>query len=299
MLLFPITFQHLSLSERTIKTALTFFVRFTLLFCLLALISVAYHSVITPVDITEWLHHPKNYFFFAFKWMGYDHPSYLCVIYLFALPVGLYLRRKYHTISTTEVILLIVLEAAVIAFTGARVGIAIFLLLFLMMIAHVTLLKRKIITVGLIVFLLSAIVITWSLSENQFFDRFKDPVREQLWGTAMASIKEDPLLGVGTGGMRAIIYTPEITGQTLSHPHNQYLGEVMHFGIIGAIPLFATLIYLLIIAIRHKNFLLLSLMLILFVFMVTDMPFDLYKSINYFLFFTCLLLFQKQKSLPE
>lgn len=209
------------------------------------------------------------------------------------MPAGLYLRRKYHTISTTEVVILIALEAAVIAFTGARVGIAIFPLLLLMMLAHVVPLKRKIIIPGLIVALLSVIAITWSLSENHFFDRFKDPVREQLWETAMASIKEEPLLGAGTGGMRALIYTPEITeitGQTLSYPHNQYLGEIMHFGFIGAIPLFATLIYLLIMALRHKNFLLLSLMLILSIFMFTEMPFDLYKGINYFLFFTSLLL---------
>jgi O-antigen ligase len=93
--------------------------------------------------------------------------------------------------------------------------------------------------------------------------------------------------------MKVIINTPEITeitGQSLSYPHNQYLGEVMHFGVTGAIPLFATLIYLLIIAIRHKNFLLLSLMAIFFIFMITEMPFDLYKSINYFLFFSSLLL---------
>ena len=302
MFLFPVLFQYLSLSERIIKTVLTFFVHFTLLFCLLALISVAYHSVTTPVDITEWLHHPKNYFLFAFKWMGYDHPSFLCVIYLFALPVGLYLKCKYHAISTTEIVVLFILEAAVIAFTGARIGIVIFLLLYLIMLAYAVPLKRKTAITSLIVALSSVIVIILSISGDQFIHRFKDPIRGQLWETAMASIKEEPLLGVGTGGMRAIMDTPKIAetaGQTFSYPHNQYLGEVMHFGIIGAIPLFATLIYLLIIAIRHKNFLLLSLMLILFVFMVTDMPFDLYKSINYFLFFICLLLFQKQKSLSE
>jgi O-antigen ligase len=204
------------------------------------------------------------------------------------LPAGLYLRRKYHAVSTAEVVILIVLEAAVIAFTGARVGIAIFPLLLLMMLAYVVPLKRKIIIPGLMIALLSIAPITW-LSENQFFDRLKDPIREQLWETAMTSIKEKPLLGVGTGGMRAVTYPLDITGQTFSYPHNQYLGEVMHFGLIGAIPLFATLLYLLITSLRHKNFLLLSLLLILFVFMVTEMPFDLYKSINYFIFFTSLL----------
>jgi hypothetical protein len=301
-ILFPLLFQYIPLSERAIKTVLALFVRFTLLFCAITLFCVAYYSSTIPIDIKEWLHYSKGYHPFALKWVGYDHPSFLCVIYLLALPVSLYLRRKYHAISTTEIIILIIMEAAVIAFTGARVGIVIFLLLLLMMLIYAVPLKRRRITAGLTVALLSAATVVLILSENQFLDRFKDPPRTQLWKAAMTSIKEKPLLGTGTGGMRAAMDTPEIAetaGLPLTYPHNQYLGEVMHFGLIGAIPLFATLIYLLTLAIRHKNFLLLSLMAILFIFMITEMPLDLNKSINYFLFFTCLFLFQKQKSLSE
>jgi hypothetical protein len=67
----------------------------------------------------------------------------------------------------------------------------------------------------------------------------------------------------------------------------------MHFGLVGAIPLFATLLYLLVLALRQRNFPLLALMALLLVFMLTEMPFDLYKSINYFLFFTSLLVHAK------
>jgi O-antigen ligase len=300
-ILFPLLFQYLSLDDRIIRIVLTLFIRFTLLFCAITLFCVAYHSFTVPVSIKEWLCYPKIYPY-AYAWTNYDHPSYLCVIYLFALPASLYLRRKYHSISTAEFIILIIMEAAVIALTGARVGIIVFLLLLLVILIYSVPLRKRKITAGLIVALLSITTIILLLSENQFFDRFRDPPRTQLWKTAIASIKENPSLGVGTGGMEAVIDTPEITGiigQSLSYPHNQYLGEVMHFGIIGAIPLFATLIYLLTIAIRHKNLLLLSLMAILFIFMITEMPFDLYKGINYFLFFICLLLFQKQKSLSK
>jgi O-antigen ligase len=118
--------------------------------------------------------------------------------------------------------------------------------------------------------------------------------------TAWISIKEKPLLGTGTGGMKEVLTSVELAqkldysdAQPYSYPHNQYVGEVMSFGIVGAIPLFATLLYLLIIALRKKNFLLLSLLVILFVCMMTEMPFDIYKSINYFLFFISLLFTQK------
>jgi O-antigen ligase len=263
------------------------------LFCILTLFSIVYYSFTIPIDIKEWLQHPKSYYPFAFKWTGDDHPSYLCIIYLFALPAGLYLKRKYHAISTAEIIVLIAMEAAIIAFTGTRIGIIIFPLLLLLMLLYSVSRKGKIIIAGLAIALTSIIAIILPVSENQFINRFKDPIRKQVWEVTMTSIKERPILGVGTGGMSAIINTPETTkkiGIVITYPHNQYLGEVMHFGFIGAIPLFATLIYLLAIAIRRKNFLLQSLIVILFVFMLTEMPFDIYRGINYFLFFSSLLL---------
>jgi O-antigen ligase len=133
--------------------------------------------------------------------------------------------------------------------------------------------------------------------ENQFTDRFKDPVRIQLWETAMSSIKEKPLLGTGTGGMDAVMTSTELADKLgypepmpFSYPHNQYLGEVMQFGFIGALVLFGTLIYLLVLALRKKDFLLQSLLLILFIFMFTEMPLDSHKGINFFLFFISLFV---------
>jgi O-antigen ligase len=210
-----------------------------------------------------------------------------------ALPVSLYLKRKYNAVSTAEISALIVVETALLAFTGARVGFIILPLLLLIMLLYTISLKRKIIAMTSLLFLSGVIIIGLLCMENQFTNRFEDPVRVQLWETAMASIKEKPLFGVGTGGMYAVIETPEMTekiGQALSYPHIQYLGEIMHFGFIGATALFGTLIYLLILALRRMDFLLQSLLLILFVFMFTEMPLDSHKGINFFLFFTSLFV---------
>lgn len=290
-ILFPLLFQYLPWNERILKTVLIFFVRFTLLFCVITLFTVAWHSFNIPVNIKEWLLHPKNYLV-AYTWTNYDHPSFLCVIYLLALPVALYLKRKYGAISTAEIIALIIVETATLAFTGARVGFIILPVLLLWMLLYRISFKRKTVAAGALGALAGVMVIALLGWQNQFTDRFKDPARIQLWETAMASIKEKPLLGTGTGGMDAVIGTPEMTekiGQTLSYPHNQYLGEIMHFGFIGATALFGALAYLLVLAFRKKDFLLQSLLFISFVFMFTEMPFDSHKGINFFLFFISLL----------
>ena len=136
----------------------------------------------------------------------------------------------------------------------------------------------------------------FSSTEN-FRDKFEDVYREQLFKTAIYSIKEKPLLGVGTGGMKAVIHSQEVAEKLaypaalpFSHPHNQYLGEVMHFGFIGAAALFGTLLYLLFLAFRERNFLLQSILLTTAIFMFSEMPFDISKGINFILFFTSLFV---------
>jgi O-antigen ligase len=298
-LLFPALFQYLPLTERVIKAVLTVFVRFTALFCVLTVCCAGWHIVSLPVDLGAWLRHPKDYFPLAFKWAGYDHPSFLCVIYLLALPVSLYLRRKFRACSILEIGALILLEGAVIVLTGTRVGVIVLPLLGLMMLMYALPRKRRAVVIGLTAALLSAAIMVMLLQGSQLLNRFKDPIRTQLWETTVASIKERPLLGVGTGEMEKVLTSPELAtalgyhgALRFSYPHNQYLGEVMHFGFVGAVPLFGTLIYLLVLAIRRKNFLLLALMAVIFVFMMTEMPFDMSKGINLFMFFSCLLLLQ-------
>jgi O-antigen ligase len=216
-----------------------------------------------------------------------------------ALPVALFLKRRYHAISGTELWILIVVIALTIAFSGARIGLVIFPLLLLMMLFYILPPKRKIIAAGgLLLALAGAVFLFCALPENNFTERFKDPIREQLFETAVASIQENPLLGTGTGGMVAPINSPELAEklgyaepQPFTYPHNQYLGEVMHFGFIGAVALFVTLAYLVFLALRKKDFLLQSVLVILFVFMLSEMPFDSNKGITFALFFISLFVY--------
>jgi O-antigen ligase len=227
-------------------------------------------------------------------WTNCTHPSFLGMIYLLALPVGLYLRKKYHNIFVTELLLLFLVEASLIYFTGSRIGLIIIPLLLFLITLHCIRQKRQryIVAVTAIIGVISIIV--WLFFHKSALHLFHDPIRMRLWEIAVASIQDNPLLGVGTGGMKELIIPVNIEFGApegyITYPHNQFLGEVMHFGFIGAIPLFATLIYILLLAIRRKDILLQSFLIVLGIAMCSDMPFDMCKTIHFSMFFSSLFL---------
>ncbi|MDR2835148.1 MAG: O-antigen ligase family protein [Bacteroidales bacterium] len=297
MLLFPLILQYYPLNEKIIKFVLTFFVRFCLAFCLITIGIIIYNIITFPVSVSAWLNTPKSFYPLAFSWSNYDHPSYLCIIYLLSLPVGLYLNRHYRNITFIELAILFIAETIVIIFTGARIGFIIIpTLLFIMIIYIMPQRKLKIISfITMITIALIGTVVLFTF-KNSFLDTFKDSERSCLREIAISSIKENPLIGVGTGGMKSIFDKANVAGDLIINPHNQYLGEIMQFGIIGAIPLFVTLIYLFIIALQRKDFLLLSFLLVLMIIMLTEMPFDTGKGLPFALFFSSLFLVISQNN---
>jgi O-antigen ligase len=293
MLLLPVALQYYPLTERVIKWVLTFFVRFSFIFCLISTSSIIYHIFADSIAITDCIRNPKQYSLFAFMWTNCTHPSFLSMIYLLALPTGLYLRKKYHNISITELLLLLFVESIVVYFTGARIGMITVLLLLFLMALYLRQRRLKRIIIATAIIGITGVMV-WLSFHKSVLHFFHDPIRVRLWEIAINAIQNDPFLGVGTGGMKELIIPVNaefgLPEWYITYPHNQYLGEVMHFGFIGAIPLFATLIYLLILAIRRKDILLQSFLIILSIAMCSDMPFDMCKTIHFSLFFPSLFL---------
>ncbi len=292
--------QWLKPGEQTTKTTLTVFFYACLLFCLISLGFTAHTIYTTPTTLKDWLATPKSYYLYSFAWTNLKHPSFLALIYLFALPVGYYLKRRYNNIPFPLLLLAFIATSIITYMTGSRVGQILFVLLSAFIIVNLFPLNKRILAGSILVVLLAAGAYFIKTTYSDFAGRFQDPVREQTIKTTLHYIKEKPLLGVGTGGMDAALNDPEVIQQLgygtplgLSYPHIQYIGEIMHFGIIGAMALFVALGYITYTAFRRKDFLLQSLLLMLFVFMFTEQPFDMNKSINFALFFTSLLFVHK------
>ena len=104
---------------------------------------------------------------------------------------------------------------------------------------------------------------------------------------------ENKILGVGYGDIKQEMNRVyEQKYPTLDHklPHNQWLLTLMGMGIIGFAVSFFAFWYPVFEQKRFKDFLFLSLHILVFVFSMTDIPFEATFSLSFYVFFTCLFL---------
>jgi O-antigen ligase len=104
---------------------------------------------------------------------------------------------------------------------------------------------------------------------------------------------ENKLLGVGFGDIEQEmnrIYEQKYP--TLDHklPHNQWLLTLMGTGIVGFVVSLFVFWYPVFEQKRFKDFLFLSLHIFVFVFSMTDIPFEASFSLSFYVFFVCLFL---------
>lgn len=135
----------------------------------------------------------------------------------------------------------------------------------------------------------------WEFKEYQ---RKRDPKghsfakRIEIWKATVVAIKEQPVLGWGTGDvLHAVDYglaslNSKLEDHGLRHPHNQFLHILVMLGITGLIVIF-TLLFLFVKTSGAYRFLPFNVFLvIIFVSMLGNSPFDSQTPINFFLFFS-------------
>ena len=124
-----------------------------------------------------------------------------------------------------------------------------------------------------------------------------DPIRADLRKTAISAIKEKPVFGWGTGYSKSLIQSKERAhGLGIEKPydfnqfHNQYLEDMVQFGIPGIFILMVLFCWMLWVGIRGKNFLLLSLFVIYALFCWTESVLYVSKGVLPFVFWLCFLM---------
>jgi O-antigen ligase len=106
---------------------------------------------------------------------------------------------------------------------------------------------------------------------------------------------ENKILGVGYGDIEQEMnrsYAQNYPTLTTKLPHNQWLLTAMGMGIVGLLLSLISFITPLIERRRFRWFTFLSLQILVFVFSMTDIPFETSFSLSFFTFFTCLFLNQ-------
>jgi len=128
-------------------------------------------------------------------------------------------------------------------------------------------------------------------------DRFVDPIRADLRKTAISAIKEKPIFGWGTGYVEPLIISEERahslnieTPYDFNQFHNQYLEDMVQFGILGILLILVLFGWMLWTGVREKNYLLLSLLVIYAFFCWTETVFFVAKGVIPFTFWFCFLI---------
>lgn len=226
-------------------------------------------------------------YYYVSSWTYYFHPSFLSLVLFFGLIIGFYLYHQkniFPTITKFELILYIVLCLFVLLFLQSRVGIIVFLFILIVTGLYYLKLKTKYFKIGLVIYLLlgcaSLLVLNKPMSEF-----IEDDIRTSYRHLALGYIQDNFWWGGGFDQQRTVLeQQAETMKDTLpysvyphiNHPidyvHNQFLGDMVQFGIWGLLALLLMLFAIARYAIKSRSYLLQMMLLIMVLFMMIEEP---------------------------
>jgi O-antigen ligase len=287
------------MKQRMADNVLLWFSRSVALFALISLIHLLYYSNTLNVSLSEWLIQAKRFYFYLLSWSdgGRDvHPSYTAIIVLMSIASAIYLRfnpASTQKVSSVELCINVILSSIFIIFTGSRIA-TLILPLLLLLTLFIFLPFRKWVNGCIVIGILITGIFILKMTTHKIM--LKDPIRIQLNLMAIDAIKERPLIGHGTGAQKDIIQSmdraqklgyEEIFCSKCVHPHNQFLSEILQYGI--PLGLIMPALLLCMFGIR-KNFLLFAFLLIEIGFMTVEGPLDTQKGVTFFSYFSIFLI---------
>ena len=125
--------------------------------------------------------------------------------------------------------------------------------------------------------------------------------RFEFWKAAVGIIKENILIGVGTGDLEQAFdlqydkMKSPLFKEWRLHSHNQYLSIAVSFGIIGLVWFLITLIYPMFICKKTSDYLYVTFFLIAVVSFLTEDTLETQAGVTFFAFFNSFFLFVNRK----
>lgn len=305
---FTVAFCCFRLSREQINRLLVVFFRGSFIFLLMGLLCWIYQSHLLHVPLVEWMTFSKKIFnneavyFTIYAFQESNHPSFLSFEYIVAFSVGIYLWKQKRLISSFDLIVFFVASFLLTLLTQSRIGLIMLIVVSIIGTFYLLKEQKKYWISFLIIFLLSG-TLFGVFFHQKVADFVADPIREQLYLTALTYIKTNPIYGTGVGGMGKIMTSQDLAhslGYPFAyehiHPHNQFLGDLMQTGVLGEIVLCGMFLSLIYVSIKQRNFLLFILIITTFLFMLIDMPLFRLKGITFFVLFCCLFIRQKERT---
>lgn len=302
----PLTFSLFNLEKTTLLRILKVFFRVMIVYVFLSLIFWFFNFEIHNVTLVEWITQKTvikglSVYDYVAKWGNYTHPSYISLVLLAALVSGFYLfykNNKESRITFFELFIFVVGCIFLEFILESRVGILeTMIIVFLSMLYYV-----KMRTGYFKIFVIISIVVGLSLSyvaENHFNGMMNDKVRKADYTLAINYIKTHPFWGSGYQEQRKALtqqdelmldVTRPTDANAITYTHNQFLGNMVQYGIWGLLLLLTLLVVLYLYAIRSRSYLLQMLMIVYTIFMLIEEPLYVQEGITRFLIFLCFFI---------
>jgi O-antigen ligase len=262
---------------------------------------VILHKYIVHIYRQELFHeslvNAKWYYWLFLKKPFYNHPSFLAVILAPSIPMCFNLAAKATKNWQQWLWLMFIPVLVFIVFAiGSRIGLFIYGMLIVLCCVYFFK-KLNLVSICVIGAMLGVALV---VSKFSTIDYTEDPIRKEMNRFAIEKIKERPLLGYGYNTQLEQIWQLnessgypillELDDNTRAHLHNQYLEEIFQFGLIGALPFFFLLLYLIYLGVKKRDVYLLSFLLIYLLFFCVDTADTRVKGIMPMMLLTTLIM---------
>jgi O-antigen ligase len=225
----------------------------------------------------------------------------------------------FRFIPTAVAIILYLYFSAFIILLSSKMIIFLFIALTLLSVIYLFYINGKLIA-GLLLFLsfllVSGIVIwntpylKWRIEVTslkkyggQTDDQNGLAVRQKLWETATRLIEKKPLLGYGVENADQRLVEEykksdfQIAAENRYNSHSTYLQTVLNAGLLALIPLLCFLYFSIVTAVRRKNFLFFSFLLLLIPLSVTEAVLEGQKGVVFLTLFILLFIYHSSPDL--
>jgi O-antigen ligase len=298
----PLVFSFFKLSEESRKQFLTLYVWTAFLLMAFAFVNLLLYIVQSPLGFFEYLdmhlHNRKQMSEAHMLDWKFGHPSFLSIFVLYAMSILFFVRPK--TAPQRFFFMVYVIAGFIFTlFSGSRAG---FSLMFLSFLIYIIIECRSFFSKKIPILILMGLLAIGCLlfGDRIWYTGFDslDPLRTATIGKSMKAFKEKPLLGYGTGGEKEIIRDEhlESIGYSIYHPHNQYLTELLQFGMVGALPFFIFVISAVAYSLKRRQWDLFCIMIVFAVFMIFESPINSNKGLLPFMIAITLISFNDTKT---
>lgn len=306
----PLAFSCFKLNKKTCLKLLKLFFRVMISYMTFALISWWYHKLMFDVGTIDWFTKKLAFlgipsYQWVLDWTYYVHPTYVSLVLIAAFISGFYLYYKKEPaahVSKFELLLFSIYYFLLIMMLESRIGFVCGCFVLVSTALYYLFLKKIYFKIAFSLSLLIGIAAV-SFMDDPISNFVSDNIRKTDYTLAINYIKDHIWWGTGYHEQDIALETQaEKMKDTLAlidndktYTHNQFLGEMVQFGIFGLISLIILLIVLFRYAFKTRSYLLQIFLSICFIFMLIEEPLTGQAGITRVMVFLCFFIHISEK----